>query len=153
MNGALSASMSVGSIVLGYLGDHIGRLNMTVLSGCLVCLFQLTIWLTATDSAGLWAFAVTMGIAQGGLNTILVAIIPDCVDSPSKTPAGTGWALFMWTFGLLLGQPLASAIVSRTDTPDYRGAIIFSAMLVFTMTCLVVAIRLVHSGWNLFKRV
>lgn len=153
MNGVMSASMSVGSIVLGYLGDHVGRFNMTALSGCLVCLFQLTIWLTATNSAGLWAFAVTMGIAQGGLNTLLVAIIPDCVDSPSKTPAGTGWALFMWTFGLLLGQPLASAIVSRTDIPDYRGAIIFSAMLVFTMTCLVVAIRLVHSGWNLFKRV
>lgn len=153
MNGVLSASMSVGSIALGYLGDCIGHLNMASLSGCLACLFQLTIWLTATNSAGLWAFAVTVGIVQGGLTTLLIAIIPYCIDSPSKMPVGTGLALFMWTFGLLLGQPLASAIVSRTDRPDYQGAIILSAMLYSTMTCVVISIRVLYSGWNVFKRV
>ncbi|KAI7875614.1 MFS general substrate transporter [Lichtheimia hyalospora FSU 10163] len=153
MNGVLSAGMSVGSIVLGYLGDYIGNFNMTILSGCFMCLVQLAIWLPASNSAGLWAFAVTVGVSLGGFTTLLIALIPDCVDSPSKVPAGTGWSLFMWLFGMLLGQPLASAIISRTDIPDYRGAIIFSAMLAFTASCIVLVMRVLHGGWKFFKKV
>ncbi|KAI7877795.1 MFS general substrate transporter [Lichtheimia hyalospora FSU 10163] len=153
INGIVGVFKSVGSIILGYLADRlVGRLNMGVLAGCLGVISFLAIWLIATTPATVWVFAALYGIAEGTLVDMMITTIVDCVGL-NKTNAGTGWALFLWCFGGLLGQPLASVIVNKDETPDYSSAIIFAAMLYVVTTLIMIALRVLFGSWKVLKKV
>lgn len=153
ISGLLGVFKSVGSVIFGYLADRfVGRFNMGVLAGSLGIVSFLAIWLTATTPAGVWALAALYGIAEGTLSDMMITVIVDCVGL-ERANVGTGWALFLWCFGGLLGQPLASALVNNTETPNYRPAIIFAAMLYVVTTLLMLSLRVLFGSWKVFKKV
>ncbi|CDH52504.1 predicted protein [Lichtheimia corymbifera JMRC:FSU:9682] len=142
---------SVGSITLNFVADYFGRFNMAILSGMLCVIVQLSIWFTATTAASFWAFGVIHGIGVGAFNSLIIAVVIDCVGI-ERSEVGSGWALFTWSFGGLLGQPLASIIVNQTDVPNYQTPIIFSAVLYFFVAFLMLVLRIMIGGWSIFKK-
>lgn len=153
ISGLVGVFKSVGSVIFGYLADRfIGRFNMGVVAGSLGVISFLAIWLTATTPAAVWTFAALYGIAEGTLTDMMITVIVDCVGL-ERSNAGTGWALFLWCFGGLLGQPLASVLVNNTETPDYKPAIIFAAMLYVVTTLLMLSLRVLFGRWKVFIKV
>lgn len=152
LNAIMSAFMAIGKITLGFTSDYIGRFNMAVICGLMACVAHLAVWLTATTDASMWAFAILYGMFGGGYITMITAITAQLVGL-DHVEAGTGWVFFMWLFGGLLGQPVASLIVNRTAEPDYHGAIIFAGVLFFAGACLATILRVVRGGWYPFKKV
>ncbi|KAI7876197.1 MFS general substrate transporter [Lichtheimia hyalospora FSU 10163] len=152
MNSVMSACMIVGKIGVGFLSDYVGRFNMGVFCGLMACVAHLAVWLTATDQAGLWGFCAMYGIFGGGYIAMITALTAQIVGI-ERVDSGTGWAFFAWCFGGLLGQPVASAIVDRTEVPDYQGAVIFAGVLFFVGAVLVGILRVLYGGFYPFKRV
>ncbi|CDH52817.1 riboflavin transporter mch5 [Lichtheimia corymbifera JMRC:FSU:9682] len=152
ITGIMAVFNSIGSITLGFVADYIGRFNMAIFVGLLCVVMQLGVWFTAATVASLWAFSVVYGMALATFNSLLITVIVDCAGI-ERSEVGTGWAIFTWSFGALLGQPLASRIVNQTEVPNYRMAIVFSSVIFFFVTCLMLVLRIMIGGWKVFKKV
>ncbi|KAI9492076.1 major facilitator superfamily domain-containing protein [Zychaea mexicana] len=154
----LSAIMSTflffSKIIIGYISDRVGRFNMAVICCSVSCIAHLAVWLTATSEGSMWAFAVLYGFFGGGYISMITAVIVEVVGL-DRVESGTGWTFFAWSFGGLLGQPVAAAIVDRNggDSRDYQGAIIFAGCLFFASASASMILRVVQGGWKIFKKV
>ncbi|KAI7856833.1 major facilitator superfamily domain-containing protein [Circinella umbellata] len=151
LNAIMSAFLFFGKITIGFLSDHVGRFNMAVICGTMACIAHLAVWLTATSEGSMWAFAILYGIFGGGYISMITAVIVEVVGL-ERVESGTGWAFFAWSFGGLLGQPVAAQIVGD-ENRDYRGAIIFAGCLFFAGAVASWALRVAQGGWKLFKKV
>lgn len=152
ITGSMVIFASVGSIILNFVADHLGRFNMAVFSGLLCVIIQLSVWFTATTAASFWAFAILYGMVIGSFGTLIIAVIVDCVGV-ERSEIGVGWILFTGSFGGLLGQPFASMIINRTNVPNYQTAIVFAASICFFVTCLMMVLRIMVGGWSILKKV
>ncbi|CDH52816.1 hypothetical protein RO3G_01790 [Lichtheimia corymbifera JMRC:FSU:9682] len=152
ITGLVGVFSFIGSVIFGQLADYIGRFNMIVLIGLLCVIMQLGVWLTAATVASLWAFSVVYGMANATFFNLLVAVIMDCVGT-ERSEVGTGWALFTWSVGALVGQPLASMIANQTSVPNYQMAIVFTSVIFFFVTCLLLVLRIMIGGWSIVKKV
>ena len=142
----------LGSVIFGIMADYIGRFNMTIFTGMLAAVMQLGVWFTAATMASLWAFSVVYGMALAAFYNLLITVIVDCTGT-ERSEVGTGWAVFTWCVGSLLGQPLASMIINQTQVPNYRLAIIFTSVIFIFVTCLILVLRIMIGGWGIFKKV
>lgn len=152
LSAIMSAVMFVGKIGNGFISDYLGRYNMVLICGAMAGIVHLAVWLTATTDASVWAFAVLYGWFGGGYIAMITAVIAQVVGVDQIEPA-TGWSFFAWFFGGLFGQPISSAIINRTEEPDYRGAIIFSGVLFLFGACLALTLRVMRGGWKIFVKV
>lgn len=143
---------AIGSLTLNCAADYMGRFNMAVLSGMFCVIIQLTVWFTASTAASFWIFAVLHGIGVGAFNSLIIAVIIDCVGV-EHSEVGSGWAFFTWILGDLLSQPVASMIANQTSVPNYQMPIVFSAVLYFFVACLMLVLRIMIGGWSIFKKV
>lgn len=154
INAIASACLAIGKILMGYLADRIGRLNVGILCASLATIAHFAIWLTATTEASMWVFAVLQGISQGGYMAIIYSLINDYVPL-DLADAAIGWALFAWAPGGLLSQPITSYIIDRGNgiKPYYQGAIIFSGLIYFLSACLVFILRIMKGGLQIFQKI
>lgn len=152
ITGIMGVFSFIGSIIFGQIADYIGRFNMAVFLGLLCVIMQLGVWFTAATVASLWAFSVVYGMANATLFNLLVALVLDCTGI-ERAEVGTGWALFTWSAGALLGQPLASMIANQTQVPNYQMAIVFTSVVFFFVTCLLLVLRIMVGGWRIVKKV
>ncbi|KAI8138982.1 major facilitator superfamily domain-containing protein [Fennellomyces sp. T-0311] len=152
LNAIMSAFMFVGKIVIGFASDYVGRFNMAVVCGLMACIAHLAVWVTASSAASMWAFAVLYGLFGGGYISMITAVITEIVGV-DRVDSGTGWAFFAWSFGGLFGQPVASAIVERGVSRDYRSAVIYAGVLFFAGACASAFLRVVQGGSKILKKV
>ncbi|KAI8143038.1 major facilitator superfamily domain-containing protein [Fennellomyces sp. T-0311] len=152
LNAIMSACMVIGKIGLGFVSDYIGRFNMAIICGLMACIAHLAVWMTATSEGSMWAFAVLYGLFGGGYIAMITAVIAEVVGV-DRVDSGTGWAFFAWSWGGLVAQPVASAIVDSTDIPNYQGAIIYSGVLFFVGACASCVLRVAQGGKKIFKKV
>ena len=82
---------------------------------------------------------------------MITAVIVEVVGL-DRVESGTGWAFFAWSFGGLLGQPVAAQIVGD-ENRDYRGAVIFAGCLFFVGAVASWVLRVTQGGWKIFKKV
>lgn len=64
---------------------------MVVICGAMAGIVHLAIWLTATTSASVWAFAVLYGWFGGGYIAMITAVIVQVVGL-DQIEGATGWA-------------------------------------------------------------
>lgn len=150
LTAVMSACMFVGKIALGFCGDYVGRLNMTVLCAIVSFIAHFAIWLTASTQAALWAFVVVYGLFGGAYIAVSISIVGQVVGD-SNINVGTGWCYFAWSWTGLFGQAIASAISNRTSPPDYRGAIIFNGALFVAGAFLAIILRVMVGGWKIMR--
>lgn len=120
----LNVGSTVGRITPGWLADHYGPYNITILMTGLTGIFCLALWIPAgTTKAGITAFAVLFGIFSGST----ISLTPVCVATISETSQygrRYGTAYSVASIAALTGLPIAGALTGH----NYLGLIIFSGI-------------------------
>ncbi|CAO3566632.1 unnamed protein product [Mortierella alpina] len=122
----ISISSAVGivsRIVIGYLSDRYGVLNLTVVCCFISGLACLLLWLQAQSYAILATFMVFYGCFAGS-SIMLFPVAATRAVPASRVSSALGFVFFAHTIGYLLGTPLAQFII-QVQHGGYAGAIVF----------------------------
>lgn len=142
----LNVGSVFGRIIPNYLADKVGSVNI-----CLVCAAVSSIllygWMGIHNLGGLVVFALLYGMFSGGI----VSVVPNAIItmSPDMSRVGTRMGMnFMLTgFSILVGTPIAGAILGGFSEAEWLGVIGYSAGGLTVGTCLYASSRFV-----LYKR-
>ncbi|KAI8379355.1 major facilitator superfamily domain-containing protein [Radiomyces spectabilis] len=151
MPAILSGVMIVGKIGSGFVGDYIGRVNMQFICTTMTGLMCLTLWLTASNVAAVWAFAALFGLFGGGYLSISPAVLAQVVGLEDIESAN-GLLFFAWFFGGLFGSPICSALINNGAEKTYNYAIIFGGVIMVFGGLLVWVVRVMRVGWNPLRK-
>ena len=142
-----NAATSIGRFGAGPVCDAIGPLNTFFLAMSLNALSTLAIW-TVSDSIGtLVFFAIVNGIANGAFFTAVPTVVASMVG-PGLATVAMSMNVTGWTFGYLLGTPIAGYLLQATradkarSVDPYRPAIIYAGAVAFISSALVLLARL-----------
>ena len=131
----INASSAFGRVIPNFLADKIGPLNMLTpctLAAGILCLG----WIDITDVAGITVFSVFYGFFSGAF----VSLLPPTIAAltPDMTVVGTwmGMSLFIGAFGLLIGNPIAGALLDGANrkfrrAQGFAGGTILAAAILF----------------------
>lgn len=110
----LNAGSFFGRILPNFLADKTGPMHMlvpcTVAAGIL-CLS----WIRITNVAGITVFAALHGFFAGAYVSLLPPVIVGLTPDMSVVGTWMGMSLFVASFGLLVGNPIAGALVDIRD--------------------------------------
>lgn len=142
----LNVGSVFGRVIPNYLADKLGSVNM-----CLVCAAASSIllfgWMGIHNLGGLVVFALLYGMFSGGI----VSVVPSALISlsPDISRVGTRMGMnFMLTgFSILVGTPIAGAILGGFSEAEWLGVMGYSAAGLTMGTCLYAASRVI-----LFRR-
>ena len=146
----LNAGSIFGRIIPGLLADRFGSLNVMVPCGLLTAVLAF-VWIGITNAPGLWAFCVLYGFFSGALVSLPPTVI--AILSPDMSVVGTrmGMSFTFAGFGLLIGNPIAGAILNVTEG-KFHGAQAFSAATLMGGAMMFVTIRILRlrsqRGWK-----
>jgi MFS family permease len=146
----LSAGSVFGRLVPNFIADRTGPLN--ILIPCTLCAGILCfIWIAIDNHAGTIVFAVLYGFFSG----TYVSVPPACVSMMTKDMSMIGTRLGMNFFftglGVLIGTPVAGAIITRQGG-SYLGAQIFAGVAVFLAAICICAARIAFIGRKLMVK-
>lgn len=139
----LNSGSFFGRLIPNLIANYTGSLNML-----LFCIFTSGIlvffWITIQDLAGVIAFAILYGFFSGAVvalpPTALITISPDI----SKVGTRLGMSFSFAGFGLLVGNPIAGALL-RSEF-HYKGLQIFSGIAVIIGFILMGCATLVYTA-------
>lgn len=142
----LNVGSVFGRIIPNYLADKWGSVNT-----CLFCAAASSIllygWIGIHDLSGLVVFALLYGMFSGGI----VSVVPSALISmsPDLSRIGTRMGMnFMLTgVSILVGTPIAGAILGGFSEAEWLGVIGYSAAGLSVGTCLYACCRFI-----LFRR-
>ena len=139
----LNAGSFFGRIIPGLIADRFGSLNVMVPCGLATAILAFA-WLGISNAPGLWVFCVLYGFFSGGL----VSLPPTVVTllSPDMSLVGTrmGMSFAFGAFGLLIGNPIAGAILN-VPRGEFHGAQGFSAAVLMAGTTLFAVVCLMRT--------
>ncbi|KAI1753323.1 major facilitator superfamily domain-containing protein [Xylaria castorea] len=139
----INAGSLVGRVVLGYLADKTGSVNMQTAVALVATVLTFSL-LAARTPAALVVVAVLFGIASGAFLGLPVASIVRFSDDPSKIGTRIGMTLLFVGVGALISYPIAGAIVG--DNNNWLGLIIFSGVLLAASTIVLAMSRIAKVG-------
>lgn len=160
----LNSASVFGRIIPNFLADHVGPYNVLI-----ICTFASTVlifcWIRITSSAGLIVFAALYGFSSGAF----VSIPPACVNriSPDITLIGSrlGLSFFICGFGLLMGTPVAGAILKLQNPIEtakfigdqqvgmtFWGIQIFSGLCMFICFVLCLVSKIMVGEGHFFRK-
>ena len=104
-------------------------------------------WMAVQDTAGIFCFSVIYGFFAGAITTITAVV--DAALCPSLDVVGVrmGMLLLPWAFGLLIGEPIAGAILSSST--GWKGLQIFTGTVLSAAVLIAVAVRYTKYGSRL----
>lgn len=111
----MNASSIFGRIVPNFFADKFGPLNVTFLFSFICAILGFS-WIAVSNTGGLLVFALLYGFFSG----TVISLTGPCMAklSPDFSKLGThmGMTLGMCGLGLLLGNPVAGALLTRSGT-------------------------------------
>ena len=118
-----------------------GNLN-TIVPCAIISAVTALAWIAAKSNASLIVVSILYSFFSGGLMALPPAVI--VFLSPTMNEVGTriGMAFFVGSLGVLVGSPIAGAILDNQSSHDehsrlVQGAEVYWGVLVFTGTLLV----------------
>ncbi|KAJ5172685.1 hypothetical protein N7492_005278 [Penicillium capsulatum] len=137
----LNAASVFGRITPGLIADRFGSLN-TLIPISLIAAVLAFAWIGIHNVPGAIVFAILYGYASGALvslpATILVKLTPDL----SVVGTRMGMYLIFAAFGLLIGNPIAGALLDLENAIFWKAQV-FCAVMVVVGSVLFIALRLV----------
>ncbi|PNP50661.1 hypothetical protein THARTR1_08679 [Trichoderma harzianum] len=148
----LNALVNVGAIpgraLPGYAADRFGAFNVLAICSTTCAALIFALWYTAgTNEAAIYSFTVLYGFWSGAA----ISITPVCISRVCNIEdigKRTGTAFFIASFGVLIGLPIAGAIL-KTDGGSYNGVIIFAGVFYAATVATLYLARGVAAGWGL----
>ncbi|OBZ69391.1 Riboflavin transporter MCH5 [Grifola frondosa] len=111
----MNASSIFGRIVLNFAADFVGPYNMiscvSVVSAALVF-----VMFAATSTTGVILFSIFYGFFSGGFSSLMPAALASLSDDMSEIGIRIGVGCFVTSFGILIGNPIAGALLN----PGFR---------------------------------
>ncbi|KAJ2976783.1 hypothetical protein NUW58_g8002 [Xylaria curta] len=135
----INAGSLVGRVILGYLADKTGSVNMQTAVALVATILTFSL-LAAHTPAALVVVAVLFGISSGAFLGLPVASIVRMSDDPSKIGTRIGMTLLFVGIGALISYPIAGAIVG--DNSNWVGLIVFSGVLLAASTVVLAMCRI-----------
>ncbi|AEO70543.1 0fb4a227-d073-40eb-942d-a672357b41f8 [Thermothielavioides terrestris] len=137
----LNAGSIVGRIVPNALADRWGSLNMM-----LACTFASAVlvfgWLGIRNLAGSIVYALLYGAFSGGLVSLAPSVIVSLAPDMGRVGARMGMSFVVFGIAILLGTPIAGAILGDERNPEWLGTILYAAFGLLAATVLFLASRL-----------
>ncbi|KAL8670871.1 MAG: hypothetical protein Q9168_004602 [Polycauliona sp. 1 TL-2023] len=145
---ALNAGSFFGRIIPLYMADKIGALNIEIPFTVIASSLGFA-WISAKTVASIFVFSVVYGFFAGAITTVTAVI--DAALCPSLDVVGVrmGMLLVPWAFGLLIGEPIAGAILSSPS--GWLGLQIFTGSVLAVAVLLALAVKWTKYGmrWNM----
>jgi MFS family permease len=139
----MNASSVLGRVVPGIISDLIG-LPTLVMAGCAIisCILAFA-WIGIRNFGGAVVFAVLYGAFSGGVVSNHPSGIFSLTSDHSRVGTRLGMACFVAGVALLIGTPIAGAILGTGSEARWDGLIGFGAVSLFIGTCLVLTTGLI----------
>ncbi|KAK3825123.1 MAG: major facilitator superfamily domain-containing protein [Benniella sp.] len=136
---AFAGVNAISRILLGFVADRYGPLNVLILSSVFSGLACLILWMNTHGLAMAIIFVVVYGSNAGGFNSLFPVVAADVIGV-EKLAAAVGLLYSGNFFGNLLGTPLASAIIAASGG-SYTGTMVFAGSAPILGACLLLIIR------------
>ncbi|KAI4129387.1 MAG: hypothetical protein LQ347_003794 [Umbilicaria vellea] len=149
----MNAASVPGRIFPSLLADKVGNLTVMVpavlLSGVIILA-----WISVQAQSSLIAISVFIGLTSGSIQAVLPATVPFLCPDLSKIGTNIGMTLFAAGLGLLIGSPVAGAILdaqSKGSKLDFSGSLIFAGCVVVAGSVLLTVARVLKVGFAIKK--
>ncbi|GJJ74491.1 hypothetical protein EMPS_06849 [Entomortierella parvispora] len=126
-------------IGMGFVSDHVGRVNTLFVCCFMAGMASLAIWSVATSITILTVFMVVFGAFGGGFIS-MVPVVTAQVVGVERLTAALGILYFGQMIGNLFGAPIATAIM-KVQHGQYLGAILFAGLAPLVASFFVLVIR------------
>lgn len=137
----LNAGSILGRIIPNALADRWGSLNLL-----LVCTFASAVlvfgWLGIHDLGGSIVFVLLYGAFSGGVVSLTPSVIVGLAPDMSRVGARMGMSFLVFGIAILVGTPIAGAILGDQHNPEWLGMILYAAFGLLIATVLFAASRL-----------
>ena len=146
----MNAGSIAGRIIPGLMADKLGSLN-TIIPHAFIAAILTFAWLGINNAPGLWVFSALYGYFSGAIVSLPPTIV--ALISPNMGLIGTrmGMSFTFAGFGLLIGNPIAGAILN-VPQGKFHGAEIFSAVTLIagavSFACLRGLMMRRRNGWK-----
>ena len=104
-------------------------------------------WLAINNTASLFVFSAIYGFFAGAITTVTAVIDASLCPSLDVVGVRMGMLLVPWAFGLLVGEPIAGAILGAAD--DWPGLQIFAGSALSAALLLCIGLRVLKYGWTI----
>ena len=147
----INAGSIPGRIIPNFLADKTGPLNILVPFSAVSAILAFA-WIGIKDTAGIVVFAVLYGFFSGAFVSLPPATIASLTPNMEQLGARMGTSFVFAGLGVLVGNPIAGAIVD-IEKPDFLPPQIFCGVLVAVTTLAMIAARLSSSGLKLKHKI
>lgn len=137
----LNVGSVFGRILPNYLADKIGSVNVIIVCAA-VSAILLYGWLGIHNLAGLIVFALLYGMFSGGVVSVLPSAILTMSPDMSRVGTRMGMTFTLAGISVLVGTPIAGAILGGYSESEWMGVIGYSAAGLTLGTVLYLASRL-----------
>lgn len=130
------------------MADKAGPLNIEIPCTLIASILAFA-WIFIHKAAGLIVFSLIYGFFAGAITTITAVI--DAALCPTLDVMGVrmGMLLLPWAGGLLIGTPIAAAILPSSG---WFGLQVFAGAVLLAATLFAVAVRAAKYGWAWNRR-
>ncbi|MCJ1227510.1 hypothetical protein MMC12_004166 [Toensbergia leucococca] len=139
----VNAASAFGRILPNFLADKLGALNMllpcTFASG-LLCLC----WITIKDVPGIIIFCILYGFFSGAFVSLIPAVVAKLTPDMAVVGTWMGMSLAIGALGLLIGNPIAGALVNLSEREFYRAQA-FSGAAILAGAVLIGGARMIRA--------
>lgn len=145
----LNTASIIGRIAPNLISDRVGGLNVLVPSifGVTVLSFA---WIGITSTAGCIVFVILYGLLIGCILSLPAFVVSSLCPDPKVAGTRIGNAFAAASFGMLLGPPVAGAILR---TGSWLGLQLFAGAMLALAFGALLTIRVYIAGWAVKRRV
>ncbi|KAK5999154.1 MFS-type transporter dbaD [Cladobotryum mycophilum] len=147
----LNAASVPGRILPGLIADHVGSMNAIIPVGLITSLLAFC-WIGIHNVPGIIVFAILYGFASGASVSLPPTICARLCPNMSMLGTRMGMSFFFCGFGLLIGNPIAGALLDLEHAVFWKGQV-FSGLMVAVGTCFFVLTRVLRGreteGWKM----
>ncbi|KAL1857471.1 hypothetical protein Daus18300_010336 [Diaporthe australafricana] len=136
----LNVGSVFGRILPNYLADKVGSVNVIIVCAA-VSAILLYGWLGIHNLAGLIVFALLYGMFSGGVVSVLPSAILTMSPDMSRVGTRMGMTFTLAGISVLVGTPIAGAILGEYSDSEWMGVIGYSAAGLTLGTMLYLASR------------
>ncbi|KAJ4297310.1 hypothetical protein N0V88_004228 [Collariella sp. IMI 366227] len=131
----LNAGSIPGRIIPNALADRYGSLNLM-----LVCTFSSAVlvfgWLGIQNLAGAVVYVLLYGAFSGGVVSLTPSVIVNLSPDMGRVGARMGMSFVVSGLAILVGTPIAGAILGGEEDPEWLGTMLYSAFGLLVATSL-----------------
>ncbi|KAL2142700.1 hypothetical protein VTI28DRAFT_788 [Corynascus sepedonium] len=135
----LNAGSILGRIIPNALADRYGSMNLIT-----VCIFVSAVlvfgWLGIRDLGGAVVYALLYGAFSGGVVSLTPSVIVGLSPDMGRVGARMGMSFVVMGIAILVGTPIAGAILGSEEHPQWLGTQLYSAFgLLLATACFCVS--------------